>query len=59
MMNCTAPTLLAVGENYAQAHDMDVENVLPFAFLWGIGGSSIDRKLQCLQKFASRDMFIL
>ena len=32
MMNCTAPTLLAVGGNYTKPHEMDVENLLPFAF---------------------------
>ena len=44
IMNHTAPTLLAVDGNYAKAHDLDVDNVLPFAFPWGIGGPDMNRK---------------
>ena len=50
MMNRTAPSLVAVGRNYAKAHEMDVENVLPFAFPWGIGGQNIDRKNCCVYR---------
>ena len=44
MVNRTAPTLLAVGGNYAKAHEMGVENVIPFAFPWGIGGPNMKRR---------------
>ena len=55
-MNCTAPTLLAVGENYAKSHEMDVENLLLFAFPWAIGGPNRDRKTAvstevCIQRY--------
>jgi hypothetical protein len=44
MVNRTAPTLLAVGGNYAKSHEMGVENVIPFAFPWGIGGPNMKRR---------------
>ena len=44
MVNRTAPTLLAVGGSYAKAHEMGVENVIPFAFPWGIGGPNMKRR---------------
>ena len=43
MVDRTAPTLLAVGGNYAKSHEMGVENVIPFAFPWGIGGPNMKR----------------
>ena len=56
MMNHTAPTLLAVGENDAKADELDVENGLPFAFPLGIGGPNMDRKTAvatevCIQRY--------
>jgi hypothetical protein len=38
MFQCSAPTLLAYGGTYAKNADMKIENILPFAFPFGIGG---------------------
>jgi len=37
-MKRSAPTLLALGWTYANNVEMNVENILPFAFPFGIGG---------------------
>ncbi len=42
MKHC-APTLLALGGTYANNAEMQVENILPFAFPFGIGGP----KMKC------------
>jgi hypothetical protein len=42
-MKLCAPTLLALGGTYANNVEMQVENILPFAFLFGIGGP----KMKC------------
>ncbi len=34
----SAPTLLAYGSTYANITDVPIENILPFAFPFGIGG---------------------
>ena len=56
MVNHIAPTVLAVGGNYAKAHKIDVENVLPFAFPWGNGGPNMDKRTTvstevCIQRY--------
>jgi hypothetical protein len=38
MFQHSAPTLLAYGGTYAKNADMKIENILPFAFPFGIGG---------------------
>ena len=38
MFQRLAPTLLAYGGTYAKNADMKIENILPFAFPFGIGG---------------------
>jgi hypothetical protein len=38
MFQHSAPTLLAYGGTYANLKEMNVENILPFAFSFGIGG---------------------
>jgi hypothetical protein len=38
IVNCSAPTLLAYGGTYANNVEMKVDNILPFAFPFGIGG---------------------
>jgi hypothetical protein len=55
-MNCCAPTLLASGGTYANNVEMNVENILPFAFPFGIGGPKMKRRVQvslelCIQVY--------
>jgi hypothetical protein len=38
MFQHSAPTLLAYGATYANITDVPIENILPFAFPFGIGG---------------------
>ena len=56
MMNHTAPTLLVVGGKYVKTHGMDVENVTPVAFPWGIGGPNTRQQTAvsidvCIQRY--------
>lgn len=44
MMNRSTPTLLAIGGQYAKSNEINVENVLPFAFPYGIGGPKMNRR---------------
>jgi hypothetical protein len=46
MFQCSAPTLLAYGGTYANVIDVPIENILPFAFSFGIGGP----KMKCRTK---------
>jgi hypothetical protein len=46
IMKCCAPTLLALGKTYANNVKMNVENILPFAFPFGIGGPKMKRKVK-------------
>ena len=55
-MKCSAPTLLALGGTYANNVEMNVENILPFAFPFGIGGPKMNRKVKvslelCIQLY--------
>ena len=40
LLNQSSPILLAIGGNYTDTRELQVESVLPFAFLNGIGGPS-------------------
>jgi len=44
MMNRSAPTLLAVGGKFEKSNEVKVENILPFAFPYGIGGPDTNRR---------------
>jgi hypothetical protein len=55
-MKCTAPTLLALGGTYANNVEMNVENILPFAFPFGIGGPKMKLRVKvslklCIQLY--------
>jgi hypothetical protein len=38
MFQCSTPTLLAYGGTYANLKEMNVKNIAPFTFPFGIGG---------------------
>jgi hypothetical protein len=38
MFQCSAPTLLGYGGTYANLKEMNIKNILPFAFPFVIGG---------------------
>ena len=44
IMNRSAPTLLAVGGQFAKSNEINVEDVLPLAFPYGIGGPNMNRR---------------
>jgi hypothetical protein len=46
IMKRCAPTLLVLGGTYANNVEMNVENILLFAFLFGIGGPKMKRKVK-------------
>jgi hypothetical protein len=55
-MKCCAPTLLALGGTYANNVEMKVENILPFAFPFGIGGPKMKHRVKvslelCIQLY--------
>jgi hypothetical protein len=52
----SAPTLLAYGGTYANITDVPIENILPFAFPFGIGGQKKKRRVKvslhlCIQLY--------
>ena len=56
MMNQSSPTLLTIGGNYAKSKELRLEDVLPFAFPYGMGGPKGARRTriseeQCLQRY--------
>jgi hypothetical protein len=56
MFQCSAPTLLAYGGTYANITDVPIENILPFAFLFGIGGPMMNQRVKvflelCIQLY--------
>ena len=56
MFQRSAPTLLAYGGTYAKNADMKIENILPFAFPFGIGGPKMERRVKvslelCIQVY--------
>ncbi len=46
MFQHSAPTLLAYGGTYANIKEMNIENILPIAFPFGIGGLKMKRKVK-------------
>ncbi len=44
MFQHSAPTLLAYGEKYANFNDIPIENILQFAFPFGIGEPKMKRR---------------
>jgi hypothetical protein len=44
----SVPTLLAYGGTYANLKEMNIKNVLPFDFLFGIGGPKMKHKIESL-----------
>jgi hypothetical protein len=55
-MKRTASTLLALGGTYANNVEMNVDNILPFAFPFGIGGPKMKRRVKvslklCIQLY--------
>jgi hypothetical protein len=56
IMKRYGPTLLALGGTYANNVEMNVENILPFAFPFGIGGQKMKCKVKvslklCIQLY--------
>jgi hypothetical protein len=56
MFQHSAPTLLAYGGTYANIKEMNIENILPIAFPFGIGGPKMKRKVKvshelCIQHY--------
>jgi hypothetical protein len=56
MFQHSATTLLAYGGTYAHLKEMNVKNILPFAFPFGIGGPKMKRKVKvfyelCIQLY--------
>jgi hypothetical protein len=56
MFQCSAPTLLAYGSTYANIKEMNIENILPIAFPFGIGGPKMKQKRKvshelCIQHY--------
>jgi hypothetical protein len=46
MFQRSTPTLLAYGGTYTNLKEMNVKNILPFAFPFGIGGPKMKRKVK-------------
>jgi hypothetical protein len=56
MFQRSAPTRLAYGGTYAKNADMKIENILPFAFPFGIGGPIMQQRVKvslelCIQVY--------
>jgi hypothetical protein len=56
MFQCSAPTLLAYGGTYADVTNIPIENILPFSFLFGIGGPKMNQEVKvslvlCIQLY--------
>ncbi len=56
IMNHCAPTLLSLGGTYYSNGEMNVKNILPFAFLFGMGGPKMKRRVKvslelCIQVY--------
>jgi hypothetical protein len=46
MFHHSAPRLLAYGGTYANVTDIPIENILPFAFPFGIGGPKMNQRVK-------------
>ncbi len=56
MFQRSAPTLLAYGGTYVNVNDVPIENILPFAFSFGIGGPKMKHRTKvslelCIQLY--------
>ncbi len=56
MFQHSAPTLLSYDGTYAKNADMKIENILPFAFPFGIGGPNMQQRVKvslelCIQVY--------
>jgi hypothetical protein len=56
MFQHSAPTLLAYGGTFANITDVSIENILPFAFAFGIEGPKMKQRVQvsfklCIQLY--------
>ncbi len=56
MFQCSTPTLLAYGGTYANLKEMNVKNIAPFTFPFGIGGPKMKWKVKhsyelCIQLY--------
>jgi hypothetical protein len=56
MFQGSAPTLLAYGSTFANLKEMNIENILPFAFPFSIGGPKMKQKVKvsyelCIQLY--------
>ncbi|MBE0527141.1 MAG: hypothetical protein IH631_09380 [Candidatus Thorarchaeota archaeon] len=61
LLNCSAPTLLPIGGKYANMKELKVEDVLPFAFPFGIGGPKMNQRTKvslgaCIQRYMNLAM---
>ena len=61
LLNRSAPTLLPIGGKYANMKELKVEDVLPFAFPFGIGGPKMNRRTKvslgaCIQRYMNLAM---
>ena len=59
LINQSAPTLLTIGGDYANMQELKVEDVLPFAFPFGLGGPSSSRRTQISQEACFQRYFRL
>jgi hypothetical protein len=50
MFQHSAPTLLAYGGTFVNMKEINIENILPIAFPFGIGGSKMNRKVKVLHE---------
>ncbi len=56
MFQCSTPTLLANGGTYDNVNDVPIENILPFAFPFGIRGPKMKHRMKvslelCIQLY--------
>jgi hypothetical protein len=56
MFQRSAPTLLAYGGTFVNMKEMNIENILPIAFPFGIGGPKMNQKVKvshemCIQYY--------
>ena len=61
MIKLTASTLLAVDGTYAKTLGIDMENIIPFAFPWRLGGPNMSRQTAvstevCVQRYGCTAM---
>ena len=50
MFQHSAPTLLAYGGTYANLKEINIKNILSFAFCFGIGGPKMKEKVKVSYK---------